>query len=72
MNRKRDTKQAQKAKVGKQSIRHGSHNLEVEQGDSNSAIGDTIRGRDKWSEEAVCNEPLVNKELRGMSRNNKE
>ena len=63
MSKKGDTKQVQKGRVVKQSCRLGSRNLDSEQGYSDSAIGDTGRNRDKWPEEAVYNEPLVNKKL---------
>ena len=41
MSKKGDTKQVQKERVVKQSHRLGSRNLDSEQGDSDSAIGDT-------------------------------
>ena len=74
MNRKRETKATQKEKVGRQLGRVGSRNTDSGRGESDSTLGSVARGqRERWLEEAVHNEPVVNDCLTEMSRNkNKE
>ena len=66
MSKRKETKQVQRGKVVKQSCRLGSR-TESEQGED-STLRDTVR--DRWSEEAVFNEPLAVESLREMSRKN--
>ena len=74
MNRKRETKATQKEKVGRQLGRVGSCNTDSGRGESDSTLGSVARvQRERWSEEVVHNESVVNDCLTEMSRNkNKE
>ena len=68
MSKRKESKQVQRGKVAKQPYRFGSR-TEFEQGDD-ITLRDTVRGTDRWSEEAVVNEPLAHETLRKMSRKN--
>ena len=70
MNRRKEVKSAQRSRVYKPLGGDRSHDKDSGQGDSDSGVFRLGRSRrEQWSEEAVCEEPLVNSDALEMSKN---
>ena len=71
MSRRKETKLVLRGKVAKQPSRLGSR-TESAQGEGESVDRDSFRRREKWSDEAVFEEPIAPENIGEMSRKNRE